>query len=229
MPQFEAGVSKTAKATMRNPTGKAFDYDGVLYMGTDLAVMAEAPFSLSAGQEKEVSFPVTMPSAPGVYPVYLGVFSEEESIALYQAEDVTVIERIVTEYALSVVSAPAQVASGQNFAVTVHLEIPQGELYPQPRYGGVVSEASFTIHARLNGPAQGAANAYGVPGVGANDLQLTGLRSIDYWYGTPLPRGQYNLQMRLGKQWVESVPGIIYSHSELPLGDYGAYAQIEIV
>ena len=91
MPQFEAGASRTAKAAMRNPTQKAFDYEGVLYMGTDLAVKAETPFSLDAGQEKEVSFPVAMPSAPGVYPVHIGVFSEGENIALYRAEDVEII------------------------------------------------------------------------------------------------------------------------------------------
>jgi len=99
MPQFQAGAEKVAKATMRNPTAKAFGYDGVLYMGTDLAVMAEVPFSLDAGQEEEISFPVTMPSAPGVYPVHIGVFSGGRNIALYKAEEDVEIVANYFEYA----------------------------------------------------------------------------------------------------------------------------------
>ena len=92
MPQFKPGESKTGKVVMRNPTEKAFDYTGFLYMGADLAVMSEVPFSLSAGQEKRASFPVTMPAKTGVYPVHLGVFSEGQSIALYRAiEDVAIV------------------------------------------------------------------------------------------------------------------------------------------
>ena len=218
MPQFVAGEIKTAKAPMRNPTSKAFDYRGEIYMGTDLAKMSEQLFHLNAGEEKQVSFPVTMPADPGTYPVHIGVFSGGQNIALYRAtEDVTVIERTVTAYALSVTSAPAQVASGQNFAVTVHLEIPQSESY-----------ASFALHVRLNGPAQGATNSCGVP-VGANDIQLAGLRSTDWWYQSPLPKGIYGLEMRLVKQWSETIGNATYTYSELPLGDYRAYAQIEIV
>ena len=91
MPQFNAGESKTARATMRNPTGKAFDYDGFVYMGTDLAVMAEVSFHLEAGEEKQISFPVTMPSVQGTYPVHVGVFSGGQNIALYRATEDVVI------------------------------------------------------------------------------------------------------------------------------------------
>jgi len=91
MPQFYAGALKTAKAAMRNPTGKAFDYTGVIYFGTDLAVVSEKPFDLSAGEEKQVDFPVTMPITPGIYPVHVGVFSGGQNIALYRAtEDVNI-------------------------------------------------------------------------------------------------------------------------------------------
>ena len=91
MPQFSAGETRTAKVTMRNPTGKAFDYTGFLYMGTNLAVMAEVSFHLDAGQEKEVLFSVTMPSVAGTYPVYVGVFSGGQNIALYKATEDVVI------------------------------------------------------------------------------------------------------------------------------------------
>jgi len=76
---------------MRNPTGKAFDYTGFIYLGTDLAVVSEKAFSLAAGEEKQVSFPVVMLSSPGTYPVHIGVFSGGQSIALYRAtEDVQI-------------------------------------------------------------------------------------------------------------------------------------------
>jgi len=92
MPQFAPGVTKTAKVLMTNPTAKPFDYNGVLYMGTNLAVMAEVPFHLEAGGQKDISFPVTMPTAAGTYPVHIGVFSGGQSIGLYKAtEDVVIM------------------------------------------------------------------------------------------------------------------------------------------
>jgi hypothetical protein len=91
MPQFMTGESRTARALMRNPTGRAFDYDAFVYLGTDLAVASERAFSLAAGEERQIAFPVVMPAAPGTYPVHVGVFSEGRNIALYRAtEDVAV-------------------------------------------------------------------------------------------------------------------------------------------
>ena len=98
MPQFNPGEVKTAKVAMRNPTGKAFDYRGVLYMGIYLAPMSEVSFRLEAGQEKTVSFTVTMPAIEGVYPVYLGVFSDDENVPpLYRAEDVTILAPAISD------------------------------------------------------------------------------------------------------------------------------------
>jgi len=96
MPQFDAGVSKIAKAVMQNPTGKAFDYDGVILMGTGLTEVSRVPFHLNANESKEISFPVVMPSVAGTYPVYIGVFSGGKSIALYKAaEDIVVVASLV--------------------------------------------------------------------------------------------------------------------------------------
>ncbi|MFC1910552.1 hypothetical protein ACFLXC_04630 [Chloroflexota bacterium] len=229
MPEFNAGESKTASVAMRNPAGKAFDYEAALYMGTDLAVMSQAQFSLNAGEEKQVSFPVTMPTVIGTYPVHIGVFSEGKSIALYKSvEDVMVIENVVTAYALSVVNAPAEVISGQNFNVMIHAEVPQSSLYPLPIYGGTVSPASYRLDVRLHDGARGAANGYGVfPG--ASDLLLLDVRSIDWWYAVGLPKGSYRLEMRLVVSWYEEAHPVTYSFSELPLGDYKEYAQVTIV
>jgi len=93
MPQFSPGVEKTAIVPMRNPTEKPFDYKAELYMGTNLALMAQTPFHLEAAESKDISLPVTMPTEQGTYPVYIGVFSNGQFIEpLYQAtEDVVIV------------------------------------------------------------------------------------------------------------------------------------------
>jgi len=76
---------------MSNPTVAPFDYSAELYMGTNLALLASADFHLEAGESKDISLPVIMPSVSGTYPVYIGVFSSGVSIGLYKAvEDVTI-------------------------------------------------------------------------------------------------------------------------------------------
>ena len=119
MPQFQPGEVKNAKATMLNPTGKAFDYTGFLYMGTDLAVMSEVPFSLSAGQEKQVSFPVTMPTLAGTYPVHIGVFSGGVNIGLYKATDVVIVKAEFA-YVSAIRQIPFESDPGQTWS---HYEI----------------------------------------------------------------------------------------------------------
>jgi len=92
MAQFDLSSAHTAVAAIKNPTSKAFDYVGTIYMGTDLAVMSQVSFHLNAGEEKNISFLVTMPSVSGVYPIHLGVSSGGVSIALYKAtEDVVIV------------------------------------------------------------------------------------------------------------------------------------------
>lgn len=92
MPQFSAGEQKTAIIPMANPTGKPFDYSVELYMGTNLTLMTSADFHLEAGELKNISLLVTMPSVVGTYPVYIGAFSEGENIPpIYQVEDIVIV------------------------------------------------------------------------------------------------------------------------------------------
>lgn len=103
MPEFYSGEQKTAIITMVNPTSKPFDYLAELYMGTDLAIMASAPFHLDAEQSKDISLPVTMPLVAGTYPVHIGVFSNGQSIGLYKAvEDVIIAITVPTFLAATI-------------------------------------------------------------------------------------------------------------------------------
>ncbi len=92
-PTFEAGEVRTAIAQMTNPTGKAFNYVGELYLDvTKAASSGSIAFSLAAGETKPISFPVTMPGVEGIFPVYLDVFVGTELVGAYRAtEDVTVV------------------------------------------------------------------------------------------------------------------------------------------
>lgn len=92
MPQFYTAEEKTAIVPMSNPKPKAFDYVAELYMGTDLALMAQEPFHLEKEESKDISLPVTMPAGTGTYPVYIGVFSNGQFLEpLYHAEDVSIV------------------------------------------------------------------------------------------------------------------------------------------
>lgn len=92
MSHFTVGAAKTARVPLKNPTIKAFDYEGVIYMGAALAEMSRQSFHLNAGEEKQISFPVVMPATPGVYPVYIGVWVAGETVELHRAtEDVTIV------------------------------------------------------------------------------------------------------------------------------------------
>ena len=87
MPQFAPGEEKTAVVTMTNPTTAPFDYYMVLYMGVNMVAMGDAEFSLEAGESKDISMPVVMPPDPGVYPVYIDVWSGETLLGHYQATE----------------------------------------------------------------------------------------------------------------------------------------------
>lgn len=92
MPEFTGGVKKTARATMTNPVAKAFDYSATLYMGVNMVAMANAGFHLEAGESKQIELPTIMPAEPGVYPVFIDVWSNSAPLGHYKAvEDVIIL------------------------------------------------------------------------------------------------------------------------------------------
>lgn len=92
MPQFYPAETKTARTTMRNPTAREFSYAAAIILGVPEIARSEVSVSIPAGEEKQVSFPVTIPSQTGVYPVHISVDSEGRNIGIYRAtEDLEVV------------------------------------------------------------------------------------------------------------------------------------------
>jgi len=91
-PTFEAGVVKTARAQLRNPTTKEFTYTVELYLGiTKAATSSQGTVIIGAGQTKAVDFTLPMPGGEGDYPVYLEVRVSGELLTLYQSTENVII------------------------------------------------------------------------------------------------------------------------------------------
>jgi len=92
-PTFEAGVSKTAKARLTNPTAKQFTYKVELYLGANkVATSGVGQVTIPAGGAVDVTFTLVMPLVEGDYPVFLDVTYDTTLLKHYQAtESVTVV------------------------------------------------------------------------------------------------------------------------------------------
>lgn len=92
-PTFEAGVTKTAKARLTNPTAKQFTYKAELYLGINKAATSGvSQVTIPAGGAKDVTFTVVMPLVEGDYPVFIDVSSDSTLIKHYQGtESVTIV------------------------------------------------------------------------------------------------------------------------------------------
>ena len=85
-PTFEAGVTKTARARLTNPTAKQFTYTVELYLGVaKVATSGTAQVTIPADSYLDVNFTLVMPTVEGDYPVYLDVWHEGELLKHYQA------------------------------------------------------------------------------------------------------------------------------------------------
>ncbi len=91
-PTFDGGISKTAKATLTNPTAKQFTYSVELYLGiTKAATSGIGSVTIPAGGSVDVNFTLVTPVAEASYPVFLDVTEGGTLIAHYQATENVVI------------------------------------------------------------------------------------------------------------------------------------------
>jgi len=91
-PTFEAGVTKTARARLSNPTTKQFTYTVELYLGvTKAATSGAGSVTIPANSYLDVNFTVVMPAVEASYPVFLDVWTDSTLLAHYQATENVVI------------------------------------------------------------------------------------------------------------------------------------------
>ena len=92
-PTFEAGVVKTARAVLTNPTTKSFTYTVELYLGvTRAATSGSGQVAIGAGGAQTVYFTLATPSLEGEYEVYLDVWVGTELIAHRKATENVIIQ-----------------------------------------------------------------------------------------------------------------------------------------
>ena len=87
-PTFEAGVLKTARARLTNPTAKQFTYTVELYLGVaKAATSGVSTVTIAAGGYVDAYFPVVMPLVEASYPVFLDVWQDTTLLKHYQATE----------------------------------------------------------------------------------------------------------------------------------------------
>ena len=92
-PTFGAGVTKTARARITNPTAKQFTYTVELYLGVaKAATSGVGTVTIPAGGYVDVDFTVVMPLVEGNYPVYLDVWHDTALLKHYQATENVAVE-----------------------------------------------------------------------------------------------------------------------------------------
>ncbi len=91
-PTFDGGISKTAKATLTNPTAKQFTYSVELYLGvTKTATSGVGSVTIPAGGSVDVNFTIVTPVVEASYPVFLDVLQAGSLIAHYQATENVIV------------------------------------------------------------------------------------------------------------------------------------------
>ena len=120
MPIFAPGEVKTARAPITvSPSG--LDCRTELYLVSNGAKVATAGIKsfISTGARQDISFPITMPSAEGTYPVYLDVAAQGVLIAAYQAIEDVVVEALIADIRVeNLVISPAEVNVGEKVTIT---------------------------------------------------------------------------------------------------------------
>jgi len=91
MPDFQASDQKTATIPITNH-GEAGSFNSALVIGNWVAYSIQY-FFLAAGEQKNISHPITMPAFDDAYPVVIDVYvdGEEVPLAHRQYEDVYIV------------------------------------------------------------------------------------------------------------------------------------------
>jgi len=94
MPDFQASDQKTATIPITNH-GEAGSFNSALVIGNWVAYSIQY-FFLAAGEQKNISHPITMPLVLGIYPVSLVVTleGEEAPLAQRQYEDIELLSPV---------------------------------------------------------------------------------------------------------------------------------------
>ena len=116
-PGFPPGSVQTAVAELLNPTSSILPYSGHLCLGEPRVVCTGTKyFNIDAGATKNVNFQILMPTVEGTYPVHLDIFSNDQLLIDYRADESVVIG-VVTGFTLKLKNAPqAAVLWNANFA-----------------------------------------------------------------------------------------------------------------
>ncbi len=86
------GQNKIATVVLTNRADQSFDYDASLSLGIDAIAISVQSFHLNAGEQKNVSFPIQMPSVGALYPVLLSVSVGGNILTVHRApEDMLVV------------------------------------------------------------------------------------------------------------------------------------------
>ncbi len=91
-PTFNAGVTKTARARLTNPTAKQFTYTVELYLGVaKVATSGVGQVTIAAGGYADITFTIVMPMVEANYPVFLDVWQDTTLLKHYQGTENVVI------------------------------------------------------------------------------------------------------------------------------------------
>lgn len=107
-PGFTPGSAQTAVAELLNPSASILPYRAWLYL-EEWAVVGSniAFFNIDAGATKNVNFQITMPTEERVYPVYLKIWSGDQLLETYWADEDVVIGVIAKTITVALKNPPS--------------------------------------------------------------------------------------------------------------------------
>ncbi|MBA7559155.1 hypothetical protein ES708_00769 [subsurface metagenome] len=129
-PAFTPGSVQTAVAELLNPTSSILPYSAHLLIGRPtVAGSGRAYFNIEASKTKKVNFKLAMPTAEGTYPVYFDIFSNDQLLIDYRADEDVVIEAAAPPPVYTCPTCGAKFASGAELVSHIETAHPPTQLY----------------------------------------------------------------------------------------------------